>query len=131
MPNHAAWPKDTSPVVPTSRFSPMVAMHSTTTEIALSSVRPITWSAKGSSTRPAAPIHRGSMRRALPVASGGSSTGALALLESFNAFSEQAARAQHQDQEHQDVHGSLAGSGQEIDGDAAHHADQQRGHHDA
>src|SRR6266851_2253822 len=57
MPNHAPWPKETSPVYPTSRLSPIVATARMTTREAVFTVRPSTRMASGRATSAVATIH--------------------------------------------------------------------------
>ncbi len=52
-PNHAPWPKDTSPVCPTRMLSAMHAIAKITTSVAEVTPRPMACSAKGSATRAA------------------------------------------------------------------------------
>src|SRR5215475_2559296 len=93
----------------------MQAMANTTTSIAERSGSPARSSAKGSSASASA------------ATTSGVCSWRIGLLELLDALAEQAARAQQQHQRHQQVHGGFAPRRIEVDGDAAHHADQQGG----
>src|SRR3546814_17042400 len=60
-----------------------------------------------------------------PTAADTSHAEASSFLELLDALAEQAAWAQQQHQEHQDVPPGLARRGHEVDGDSPHNADQQ------
>src|SRR3546814_19538748 len=61
-----------------------------------------------------------------PTAADTSHAEASSFLELLDALAEQAAWAQQQHQEHQDVHRGLARRGHEVDGESPNHADQPR-----
>src|SRR5882672_9819810 len=119
MPNQALWPKDVSPVNPTSMLSPSTAMARHTTCVAVLVLRPATRTAKGRAMSAATPIQsiRFFSRRIS--------------FKLVDTLAEEAARPEHEDEEHQHVHRRLARRRGEVDGDAAHHSDQQRGEHHA
>ena len=59
MPNHAPWPKETSPVMPTRMLSAMQAMAKTTISVAEVVPRPIRCISEGRASSPAAARRRG------------------------------------------------------------------------
>src|SRR5690606_8776367 len=100
MPNHAAWPKLTRPVKPIRRLRPSTAIQRMTTIVAVVSVSPIAGSTKGSRHSTIAPMSRVCVFEFI-----GSSA-----LEFRHAFAKQAAGAQKQYEEHQNVHRRLGRS---------------------
>src|SRR5712691_7991367 len=93
----------------------MQAIANTTTSIEVRSGRPARSSANGSTISAMAATENGAGARRI------------ALLELLDALAKEAARTHQQDERHQEIHRGLAPGRVERDGDAAHHADQERG----
>src|SRR6187549_67748 len=98
-------------------FSAMQAMAKITTSVAVVSVSPTSGSTTGSTARDASATANGQYF----------SRDRIRLLELLDAFAEQAARPEHENQHHQQVHRGFARGRLEIDCQPAYNADQQRG----
>src|SRR5262249_28553325 len=106
MPNQALWPKEVRPVKPTRRLRPSAAIARHTICEAVLVDRLSAFTTNGSSASPKSPIQsaRFFIRRIS--------------FKFLDALAQKAARAEHQDEEHQDVHRGLARGGREVDSDA-------------
>src|SRR3712207_3039697 len=97
----------------------MQAMAKITTSGAEVRVRPAPSNSGGASTRPSATASSG-RRMSRRMVSG---------LQPLEAFAQEATRADQEDEEHQEVDRGLLGRRIELDGEPAHHADDDGGQH--